>query len=283
MSTPTPPLPPHLATNVSPDEQDRLWEQFKGTPMVNTLVMNGMLPPPAVMNYRLALKAFKTTDPDTLRVKDKATLLAKRDEPVLILGESGTGKELLANIIHGERQGCFVAVNMCAVTDTLFESELFGHVKGAFTGAEKDRVGLIAQAEGGTLFLDEIGDMPLGLQAKLLRTIQHRTFRKVGGNMDEKVKCRFVAATHRDLKNMITSKQFRLDLYERLQVFKLRIKPLRNRVNDIPLYVGKEFADKLDGIQSGSWILSGNVRQLMNLKLQYDTFGIEDIIEEDLV
>jgi transcriptional regulator with PAS, ATPase and Fis domain len=170
-------------------------------------------------------------------------------------------------ILHGIRLGQFVAVNTCAVTDTLFESELFGHVRGSFTGADQERKGLIAQASNGTLFLDEIGDLPLQLQPKLLRVIQQRTYRKVGSNVDEEVKCRIIAATHQDLPAMVKRKEFRLDLYERLAVFTLRIKPLRERRQDIKL-LWPGYPPEIDGTE-----LAGNVRELLNMKLRKEVLG----------
>ncbi len=236
--------------------------------------------------FREACNAFVTRDEDTKLVKDRAIILSEREEPVLIYGESGTGKELLARIIHGRRPGQFVAVNVCAVAETLFESEIFGHVKGSFTGAHKDRVGLIEEAEGGTLFLDEIGDMPLTLQAKMLRVLQNRAYRMVGTNDDKRVNCRIVAATHRDLRAMINDGKFRLDLFERLQVFRLAIKPLRERFRDLELYVGSKFMGECPQLWASNrqnLKLSGNVRQLLNLKLRCDVFGLSALTPEDLL
>lgn len=242
--------------------------------------------PRTVTEFREACNAFVSRDEDTKLVKGRAVILAERDEPVLIYGESGTGKELLAKIIHGTRPGQFVAVNVCAVAETLFESEIFGHVKGSFTGAHKDRVGLIEEAEGGTLFLDEIGDMPLPLQAKMLRVLQNKSYRKVGTNEDQHVRCRIVAATHRDLRAMINDGKFRLDLFERLQVFRLCIKPLRERLRDLELYVGSKFIGECPMLWANNREnikLSGNVRQLLNLKLRCDVFGMSVLTQEDLL
>lgn len=185
----------------------------------------------------VAQEDFLTTDPDTLKMKDRAVKLAPLDSCVIIRGESGTGKELVAQILHGARKGNFVAVNMTAITDTLFESELFGHVKGAFTGAVDNRSGLISHANEGTLFLDEIGDLPLSLQPKLLRVIQTRQYRLVGSNQSQQVKCRFIAATHMNLEEQVRLGKFRSDLYYRLATFEVHIKPLRERRGDIPLLV----------------------------------------------
>lgn len=276
-------------TKLTPEEQDNLLRQIKGTPLEATAVLQGIIDPPHIRNFRYAREAFKTQDKDMLKVLHRSIVLAGRCEPVLILGESGTGKELIAKILHGERNGDFVAVNVCAVTDTLFESELFGHVKGAFTGADKDRDGLIKHAEGGTLFLDEIGDMPLPLQAKILRVIQDQTYRKVGSNLPQPVKCRFVTATHRNLQEMISAGTFRLDLFQRLQTFRLTLKPLRNRLEDLPLYVGEDFTRLLHEMANNDedplnrMTFTGNVRQLLALKLRYDVFGRDDITVEDML
>ena len=159
-----------------------------------------------------------------------ASRLAKSDAPILILGESGTGKELLARAIHQEsprHDQPFVPVNCASIPADLMESEFFGHVKGAFTGANEARKGLFHSAQGGSLFLDEIGEMPINLQAKLLRALQEKTVRPVGGEREEPVDVRIIAATHRNLEN------FRSDLFYRLETFSLRIPPLRERGTDI--------------------------------------------------
>lgn len=263
---------------------ENIMRQDRTGNLLTQLQLQGVIDPPHVRYHRNAIKAFKTQDQDTERVKEKAVTLAKHEEPVLILGESGTGKELLARIIHGERHGKFVGVNVCAVTDTLFESELFGHVKGAFTGADRDREGLIKEAEGGTLFLDEIGDMPLLLQAKILRVIQERVYRRVGASSTTPFNCRIVAATHRNIPEMISAKEFRLDLYQRLNVFNLRVRPLRVRQGDIPLYVSPEFIEALNCMvpDPNIRIFSGNIRQLLNLERRWTVFGREEITVEDV-
>jgi len=273
---------------LSLEEQDKLVEQLSkqdgGSTLLTQAVLQGIIDPPNVRHLRNAVKAFVTKDPDTQRMKERCIKLSTFDDPVLIIGESGTGKELLARILHGERKGFFTALNVCAITDTLFESELFGHVRGSFTGADKDREGLIKAAEGGTLFLDEIGDMSPHIQSKLLRVLNERVYRKVGSNFNEQVKCRIVAATHRNLAMMIASGEFRLDLFERLQVFKLRIKPLRERKEDLVLYTGEEFLKRLKWILNGTdfqW--SGNVRQVLNLKRRWEVFGDEEITKEDVL
>ncbi|GMU45839.1 MAG: hypothetical protein AMXMBFR26_06210 [Porticoccaceae bacterium] len=206
--------------------------------------------------------------------------VAATDATVLVLGESGTGKEMVARNIHylsARRGGPFVPLNCGAIPAELLESELFGHEKGAFTGAITARQGRFEMAHGGTLFLDEIGDMPLPMQVKLLRVLQERTFERVGSNRSVNVDVRVVAATHRDLEERIRLGQFREDLYYRLNVFPIELPPLRERIEDIPLLVGELIA-RVEREQRGSVRLAqsaldalcdqpwpGNVRELANL------------------
>src|SRR5437588_6994888 len=162
------------------------------------------------------------------------------DSTVLILGENGTGKELVAQALHhnsNRKKGPFVAVNVAAVPSTLWESELFGHVKGAFTGATDRRIGRFEQADGGTLFIDEIGDFDLSLQPKLLRVLETFTLTPVGGHEDRKVNVRVIAATSRDIGKMVEKGEFREDLYYRLNVVTVTLPPLRQRPDDIPILV----------------------------------------------
>src|SRR5688572_15755269 len=170
----------------------------------------------------------------------KVQRAAPVDSTVLILGESGTGKELVAQALHHNslrKKGPFVAVNCAAVPATLVESELFGHVRGAFTGATDKRMGRFEQADGGTLFIDEIGDFELGLQAKLLRVLETFTVTPVGGHEDRKVNVRVIAATSRDLRKMVEEGKFREDLFYRLNVITVILPPLRQRPDDIPILV----------------------------------------------
>ncbi|HEU4686517.1 MAG TPA: sigma-54 dependent transcriptional regulator, partial [Nitrospira sp.] len=215
------------------------------------------------------------------KVFDVVRKVADAKSNVLICGESGTGKELVARAIHynSARSAMpFVAVNCSAVPETLLESELFGHMKGSFTGAVANKVGLFEVANGGTIFLDEIGDTTPAIQVKLLRVIQEREFRRVGGNQDIKVDVRIIAATNRELEKAVAEGAFREDLYYRLDVIPIRLPPLRLRTGDIPLLV-KHFLEKF-GQESGKPIPTltqeamhvllahewrGNVRELENL------------------
>ncbi len=211
----------------------------------------------------------------------EARMVAASDASVLIRGESGTGKEVLARAIHRaspRAKGPFVAINCGAIPEQLLESELFGHAKGAFTGAGNSRVGLFQAANGGTLFLDEIGDMPLALQVKLLRVLQERVVRPVGTTRAEPVDVRLLSATHRDLDAAMAQGQFREDLYYRLDVVSLTLPRLEERREDIPLLAnhfvhvladkyGKQingFApEALEALATAAW--PGNVRQLYNV------------------
>lgn len=217
-------------------------------------------------------------------MKQTLTLAAKvataRQTTVAIYGESGVGKEVLARAIHFAAQGLpngFVAVNCAAIPEQLLESELFGHVRGAFTGADKDREGKFSRARGGTLLLDEVGDLPLALQTKLLRVLQERVYEKVGGNTTYPVECRVIVATNRNLAELVAAGRFREDLYHRITVFPLTIPPLRERKEDIPLLcehtlteLRQHLGKPLPGIsQKGmacllNYAWPGNVRELRN-------------------
>src|SRR6202789_3987859 len=167
-----------------------------------------------------------------------AQQIAGSDASVMITGESGTGKEVLARYVHTRSNRAkrpFISINCAAIPEHLLESELFGHEKGAFTGADRKRIGKFEQCSGGTLFLDEIGDMPLAVQAKILRVIQEQTFERVGGNETVRTDVRLIAATHRDLKAWSVEGKFRPDLYYRLSVFTIHLPPLRERGDDLPV------------------------------------------------
>jgi PAS domain S-box-containing protein len=177
-------------------------------------------------------------DPAMLALGDSIRELAGEDVPVLILGESGTGKELIAAAIHREgprAERSFIAINCGALPDTLLETELFGHVKGSFTGAHRDKKGRFELADGGSIFLDEVGDLSLAMQVKLLRVLQEGTFEKVGAESSTKVDVRVISATNKDLRREVAAKRFREDLFYRLSVVPLTIPPLRDRLTDIPL------------------------------------------------
>jgi formate hydrogenlyase transcriptional activator len=208
-------------------------------------------------------------------------MVATTDATVLLLGETGTGKELMARAIHERSQRqkqSFVTLNCAAIPSSLFESELFGHERGAFTGANMQRAGRLELADRGTLFLDEVGEMPLEVQPKLLRTLQEHTYERLGSARTKNIDIRLVAATNRDLEDMMDAKQFRSDLYYRLNVFPIRIPPLRERREDIPFLV-RHFTQKyarrmnkqIDTIPESTiqklqrWSWPGNVRELENL------------------
>lgn len=220
------------------------------------------------------------TSRELQRVREMMAQVADKDVTVLITGESGTGKEVVARTLHynsQRRDMPFVPVNCGAIPRELLESELFGHEKGAFTGAVTSRAGRFELAQGGTLFLDEIGDMPLDMQVKILRVLQERCFERVGGNKTFKTDVRIITATHRNLEEMIEGGGFREDLYYRLNVFPIEMPPLRERVEDIPLLMN-ELITRLENEKRGSirfnsaaimslcrheW--AGNVRELANL------------------
>lgn len=225
--------------------------------------------------------------------------LTQNDLSVLITGESGTGKELVARALHdyGRRKnGQFVAINMAAIPRDLIESELFGHEKGAFTGAVQRQTGRFAQAEGGTLFLDEIGDMPMEMQTRLLRVLQEGEFTSVGGRSPIRTNVRIIAATHQDLRQLIQQGLFREDLYFRLNVVPLRLPPLRERREDIPdlvrFFIQEGHAQEglgeksfttaaLDALRAHNW--PGNVRELENLVRRIAALHTDELIDVDVV
>ncbi len=225
--------------------------------------------------------------------------VANSDASILITGESGTGKELIAKSIHqnsDRSQQPFIAVNCGAISETLLESELFGHIKGAFTNAEKDRQGLIKAADGGTLFLDEIGEMPLSMQVKLLRALEDSTIRPVGGNEEIPFNVRIVAATHQDLETAIDTGSFREDLYYRVNVIQLHAPTLRSRGGDVlelALHFLKHFSAKSEKTVNGftpavaeklvTYPWPGNVRELRNVIERAVTLtAMNQITVEDL-
>lgn len=240
-----------------------------------------------------------TRSPVMLRLLEQARMVAQSDVSVLINGQSGTGKEILAQAIHAAspRAGkAFIAINCGALPEQLLESELFGHAKGAFTGAVSQREGLFQAAEGGTLFLDEIGDMPQALQVKLLRVLQERKVRPLGSNHDLDIDVRIISATHHDLPKAMEKNAFREDLYYRLNVVNLKIPALHERAEDIPLlanhllkqaaerhkpFVRSFSTDAMKRLMSASW--PGNVRQLVNVIEQCVALTSAPVISEALV
>jgi formate hydrogenlyase transcriptional activator len=213
-------------------------------------------------------------------VLDQVERVAPTDSTVLIQGETGTGKELIARAVHNVSSRCgrpFIKLNCAAIPDALLESELFGHERGAFTGAIAQKVGRFEMADKGTLFLDEVGDIPLALQPKLLRVLQEQEFERLGGTRTHQVDARLVAATNRDLAGMVKRREFRDDLYYRLNVFPIQLPPLRARHEDVPLLVahfveiysrrmGKQIehipAETMSALSFYQW--PGNIRELQN-------------------
>ena len=227
-----------------------------------------------------ALDRLKGTSQAIVDIRKSIAQVAESDATVLILGESGTGKEIVARALHDaslRRSKLFVPINCGAIPGELLESELFGHEKGAFTGALSARQGRFEMAEGGTLFLDEIGDMPMAMQVKLLRVLQERSFERVGSNKTIHCDVRIIAATHRHLADAIKENRFREDLFYRLNVFPIEMSPLRDRAEDIPLLV-KDISACMEASNRGSvgftkaslavlmqYEWPGNIRELANL------------------
>jgi two-component system response regulator PilR (NtrC family) len=242
------------------DENQRLRDELRGVHSLDTMVAKSL---------------------SMLRVFELVRKVAPTRANVLVRGESGTGKELVARALHNlsdRASGPFVAVNCGAIPESLMESELFGHVRGAFTGASSSREGVFASAKDGTLFLDEIGELPLSMQVKLLRALQDRKVRPVGANDEREVDCRVIAATNRDLEAAIEEGEFRQDLYFRLNVVQIVLPPLRHRTEDVPSLVerffnrfNREMGRNLGGVgpDAMDWFLAydypGNVRELENL------------------
>jgi Nif-specific regulatory protein len=238
--------------------------------------------------------------PAILEKLEIVSRVAKTDSSVLILGESGVGKELFAEQIHlqsARKKEAFVRINCAALPENLLESELFGHVKGAFTSAIQTRKGRFELADGGTIFLDEIGDLPLKLQAKLLRVIQQKTFEKVGSDTSVTVNVRILAATNKDIEDLVEKGEFRSDLYYRLNVLPLYIPPLRQRPEDIPelaQFFLKKFNREIKKAFSGfsesametmlSYSWPGNIRELENCIERACVIGKDSLIHtEDLL
>ncbi|MGF8858180.1 two-component system response regulator GlrR [Klebsiella pneumoniae] len=244
-------------------------------------------------------QAIVTRSPLMLRLLEQAGMVAQSDVSVLINGQSGTGKEIVAQAIHNaspRHDKPFVAINCGALPEQLLESELFGHARGAFTGAVSNREGLFQAAEGGTLFLDEIGDMPVALQVKLLRVLQERKVRPLGSYRDIEINVRIISATHRDLPKAMARGEFREDLFYRLNVVNLKIPPLSERTEDIPLlanhllrqsadrhkpFVRAFSSDAMKRLMAAKW--PGNVRQLVNVIEQCVALTSSPVIGDALV
>ena len=251
------------------------------------------------LNKSFSLDSMIGKSPAMTSVFELVRVVASASANVLVTGESGSGKELVARALHNassRKQKAFVPINCTALPEHLLESELFGHVKGSFTGAIADKKGLFEEAHGGTLFLDEIGDMSLQLQAKLLRVLQDKQIRPVGGNHMKDVDVRIIAATHRDLKIMVKDGRFREDLFYRLNVVPIRVPSLRERVEDIPLLVDsfiKKFAarngsqvhgvtpEAMSVLMAHPW--PGNVRELENVIERAIVLSTGEMIEKSVV
>ena len=256
---------PTIGTERDHSHLQQQYTESRGEQIKDETPFNGIIGSSPALKFVLA---------DVMRV-------APTDSTVLVVGETGTGKELIARAIHNlsARRGCpFVKVNCAAIPFDLLESELFGHEKGAFTGAIAQNIGRFETADTGTLFLDEIGDLPLALQPKLLRVLQEQEFERLGSGRTHRINVRLIAATHRDLIEMVARKGFRSDLYYRLNVFPIELPPLRDRSDDIPQLISlfvKGFAGRMHksirlippetmaALTSYSW--PGNVRELQNL------------------
>lgn len=256
-----------------------------------------------VENKRLKKKVSKTyemigTSDKITDIKEMIEKVAPTEARVLITGPNGTGKELVAHWVHEKSEraaGPFIEVNCAAIPSELIESELFGHVKGAFTSANKDRAGKFEAANGGTIFLDEIGDMSLSAQAKVLRALQESKVQRVGSDKDIKVNVRVVAATNKNLKKEIEDNKFREDLYHRLAVILIKIPALNDRRDDIPLLI-EHFAAKIAASQGSTpksfskkavqllqkYDWTGNIRELRNVVERLLILGEQEISEKDI-
>jgi two-component system NtrC family response regulator len=239
------------------------------------------------LSERFSFEGIVSQSTAMSQVLNIAGRVASSNAPVLITGETGTGKELVAKAVHfagSRREKPFVAVNCAALSENLLESELFGHEKGAFTGADRQRKGRFETAEGGTLFLDEVGEIPLALQVKLLRVLQEKTYERVGSSHPIPTNVRIVAATNRDLEAMVREGKFREDLFYRLNVVAIRIPPLRERREDIPPLIDA-FIERFAS-ENGKKI-TGISREAMDTLMKYSYPGnvreLENIIQQSIV
>ena len=243
--------------------------------------MNGAVSRPLPLSDTVVNQLIVGKSQAMVSLKKLIATVAVSDAPVMVLGATGAGKELVAEAVHkaSGRSGNLIAVNCAAIPSELLESELFGHEKGSFTGADRQKIGLIEQANGGTLFLDEIGDMPAQLQSKLLRVLESRKVQRVGASSAQPVDFRLVTATHRDLEKHVDAGTFRADLYFRIAVFPVMLPSLCDRTDDIPLILARMISDRLAenpaldaphfdegglrALAAHSW--PGNVRELRNV------------------
>lgn len=230
---------------------------------------------------------FSSHSPAMTKIFSSLEAVAKSNSTVLITGETGTGKELLARTIHSHssrHDKPFIAVNCGAFPETLLESELFGYKKGAFTGAERDKPGRFALAQGGTLFLDEIGEISLAMQIKLLRVLQERIYEPLGATAGRKTDVRILAATHRNIEEMVRNGTFRQDFYYRINVIHLELPPLRERKEDIPFLI-RQFIDRfnLSRAEKISGISNSALKKLLNMEWQGNIRELENVIERAMV
>ena len=270
----------------------KLAAKIRRTKEMDRYLKEQLSDPETIRNAR----TFVTVNPEMKRVLGLAVKVARTDATVLIRGESGTGKEIMAKVIHSNsrrKDGPFIKVNCAAIPENLLESELFGYAGGAFTGARREgKAGKFELANGGTIFLDEIGDMDFNMQVKLLRVIQEREVERIGGNKSIPLDVRIVTATNQNLEELIEQQKFRQDLYYRLNVIEIRIKPLRERKEDIPIlthffvkkFSGEDLAvrqEVLDILNAYEW--PGNVRELENTIERAINFASSDrITAQDL-
>ncbi len=277
-----------------PPDLNRLLNTVRIALDTKTLVVENKM-----LKKKVSKKYEMIGDSDAIsHIKDMIEKVSATDARVLITGPNGTGKELVAHWLHqksARSKGPLIEVNCAAIPAELIESELFGHVKGAFTSAVKDRAGKFEAANGGTIFLDEIGDMSLSAQAKVLRALQENKIQRVGNDKDIKVDVRVVAATNKDLKKEISEGRFREDLYHRLAVILIKVPALNDRREDIPLLINhftskiaeeqgtvkKEFSDKaIKLLQDYDW--TGNIRELRNVVERLIILGGEEVSEKDV-
>ena len=265
-----------------------------------TAALKLKIQPAAEQNQKSASAQLVGDSPVMVKLRKQINKVARTRTPVLISGESGTGKERVALLIHlasGQADGPFLPVNCGAIPNELLESEFFGHIKGSFTGANRDREGLFRAANGGTLFLDEIADLPLAMQVKLLRAIQERKIRPVGGDKEIDIDVRLLSASHRDLETLVRAGLFRQDLYYRLNVINLPVPPLRDRADDIPALIDYMLTQQIskneltlkpeinpeaiDYLKQHAF--PGNVRELENIIARASAMCEDDLItKEDL-